>query len=445
MKKVIQLMLFTIALTQLYAQNPLVTHMYTADPTARVFNDKLYIYPSSDMVPPKGVKADRFCMPGYHMFSLENGSTWKDHGWILKENEVPWGVKDKYAMWAPDCIEKDGKYYYYYPAGPKDKSAFRRIGVGVSNTPTGPFKWEENYIEGLNGIDPGLLVDDNGQTYLYYASGHEIRVAQLKENMKEVKGTSSLVEGLPTGYKEGPFPFKYNGKYYLTFAHVFHDENYTIGFAIGDSPLGPFRYGGKIMDNIGIGTNHHSVVKYKDQWILFYHGWELSGHKRLRSMCADYLTFNKKGIINKVKPTRRGIGTPRVGDTIQIDRHNGIKNAKINAVGGNEPNGWMVTDTGMMSNVRFNRVDFGKKGSVKKIKARIASGHRTGKIEIHIKGEKGPKIAEFKVSNTGGWNSWQTIETTPLNQTEGVQDIVVVFVSEWGDTKLVNLNWLLLE
>jgi len=400
MKKYIFLCCFIT--TYAFAQNPLVTHMYTADPTARVFNDKLYIYPSSDAVPPKGKKVDRFCMPGYHMFSLENGSTWKDHGWVLKENEVPWGQRDTYAMWAPDCIEKDGKYYYYYPAGPADKSSFRRIGVGVSNKPTGPFTWEKNYIEGVEGIDPGLLVDDNGKAYMFYAGGHEIQMVALKANMKEIASKPKMIEGLPVGYKEGPFPFKYNGKYYLTFAHVFHNENYTLGYAISDKAEGPYRYMGKIMDNLGTGTNHHSVVKYKEQWILFYHWWELSGHKRLRSMRADYLTFNKEGFINKVKPTKRGIGTPRTGDTIQIDRHNGIKWAKIASVGGNEPDGWMVTETSMMS-------------------------------------------AEFDIKNTGGWNSWITAETEMLKEVEGVQDIVVVFVTEWGDTKLVNLNWLLLQ
>jgi len=419
MKKILQLVLFTTVTAQLQinAQNPLVTNQFTADPTARVFDGKLYVFPSGDRVPPNDGKKYKFCMPGYHAFSLENGSTWKDHGWVLKENEVPWGQRDTYSMWAPDCVQKGDKYYYYYPAGPADKSSFRRIGVGVSSNPTGPFKWEKNYIQGIDGIDPGLLVDEDGKSYMYYAGGHEIRGVELKGNMKEIKGKPIVMKGLPDGYKEGPFPFKYNGKYYLTFAHVFPSEGYTIGYATSDNPLGPFRYQGKIMDNIGNGTNHHSVVKYKDQWILFYHWWELSGFKRLRSMCADYITFNKDGIIKKIKPTKR------VGDTIQIDRYNEIKGgAKTAFVSGNEPAGWMVTETPMMSSVRFNRVDFGKKGSVKKIKARIACGSRDGKMEIRIKGAKGPKIAEFEIKNTGGWNSWTTIETNVLEQVEDVQD-----------------------
>lgn len=133
------------ACSALSAQNPLVTHMYTADPTARCYDGKLYVYPSSDVVPPKNLANinNGFCMPGYHGFSLEGGSTWKDHGWILKENDVPWGEKDTYAMWAPDCVKKDGKYYYYFPAKAKNDKAFRRIGVGVSDNPMGPFKWEK--------------------------------------------------------------------------------------------------------------------------------------------------------------------------------------------------------------------------------------------------------------------------------------------------------------
>ncbi|MBI9057117.1 MAG: family 43 glycosylhydrolase [Labilibaculum sp.] len=427
-----------------YSQNPLVTHMFTADPTARVFNGKLYVFPSSDTYPPNGREAEfpRFCMPGYHAFSLENGSTWKDHGWVLKENDVPWGEKDTYAMWAPDCIEKDGKYYYYYPAKPKNDRAFRRIGVGVSDNPTGPFKWEKSFIKDVTGIDPGLLLDDDNKAYLFFGGGHELYAAPLKDNMKEVAAKPILIHGLPAGYKEGSFPFKKDGIYYLTFAHVFPDEGYTIGYATSDKPMGPYTYQGKIMDNIYNGTNHHSVVMYNDQWILFYHSWDISGYNKLRSMRADYMTFKKDGTIKKVKPTLRGIGTPQVNDTIQVDRYNEISGAKTAFVGGNEPNGWMVCDAKMMSSVRFDRVKF---DGAKKIQARIASGQRNGSFEIRLNNPKGKLIAEFPINYTGGWNAWETIETELKEPITGTHNLVVVFKSDWGNTKSVNLNWLLLK
>ncbi|MEM9338563.1 MAG: family 43 glycosylhydrolase [Bacteroidota bacterium] len=224
------------------AQNPLVTHRYTADPTARVFEGKLYIYPSTDAVPPPGIEAPAFCMPGYHVFSLENGITIKDHGRILDQNEVPWGEKDQYAMWAPDCIKKGDTYYYYFPDKAKNDQAFRRIGVGTSKSPTGPFMWEKNFIEGVSGIDPGLFLDEDGKAYLYFGGGKELFVAPLKENMKEIAAEPQKIEGLPAGYKEGSFTFKKDGVYFFTFAHVFPQEGYTIGYATCDNPFGPLKY-----------------------------------------------------------------------------------------------------------------------------------------------------------------------------------------------------------
>ncbi|MCG8391364.1 MAG: family 43 glycosylhydrolase [Cytophagales bacterium] len=423
------------------AQNPLVTHSFHADPTARVFDGKLFVYPSTDVVPPEGIEAPRFCMPGYNIFSTKNGSAWQDHGTILDHNQVPWGKKNSFGMWAPDCIKKGNTYYYYYPAMPKDGSAFRRIGVGVSGSPTGPFKWEKDYIKGVSGIDPGLLLDGD-QPYLFFGGGQELFVAPLKSNMKEIAAPPVKVTALPAGYKEGAFAFKRNGIYYFTFAHVFADEGYTIGYATSDSPMGPYTYRGKIMDNISNGTNHHSIVEYEGQWILFYHWWDISGFNKLRSMRADYLHFKEDGTIKKVKPTLRGIGTPTIGDTLQVDRYSAIQSAETAFVGGNEPTGWMVCNTKPQGFVRFDRVDFGD-GKARRVQARIACGQRTGSFEVRLGGPKGKLVAEFPVKHTGGWNHWQTIETEIKEPVEGVHDLVVVFKAEWGLEKIVNLNWLL--
>ncbi len=426
------------------AQNPLVTHSFHADPTARVFDGKLYVYPSTDIVPPEGVEAPRFCMPGYNIFSTENGSTWQDHGTILDHNQVPWGKKNSFGMWAPDCIKKGDKYYYYYPAVPKDGSAFRRIGVGVSDSPTGPFRWEKSYIKGVSGIDPGLFKDDDDKAYLFFGGGEKLFAAPLKDNMKEIAAPPVEVTALPSGYKEGSFVFKRNGIYYFTFAHVFTDEGYTIGYATSEDPMGPYAYRGKIMDNISNGTNHHSVVEYKGQWILFYHWWDVSGFNKLRSMRADYIQFKEDGTIKKVKPTLRGIGTPGIGDTLQTDRYSNIRLAEVTYVGGNEPAGWMVCNTEPGGFVKFDRVNFGE-GKARKIQARIACGQRVGSFEVRLDSPKGKVIAKFPVTHTGGWNSWKTIEAEIAGSVEGIHDLVVVFKAEWGLKKIVNLNWLLIR
>ncbi len=444
MKKLLLGSALLVTSTVAFSQNPLVTHMYTADPTARVHDGKLFVYPSSDQVPPPGVDMPRFCMPGYHAFSLEGGSTWHDYGWILKENDVPWGERDTYAMWAPDCIEKDGKYYYFYPAKPANDNAFRRIGVGVSDRPEGPFAWEDTFIEGVSGIDPGLLLDDDNQAYLFYGGGQSLYVAPLSDDMCSITAAPIEVEGLPKGYKEGSFPFKKDGVYYLTFAHVFPEEGYTIAYAISDNPMGPYQYWGKIMDNIENGTNHHSVVEYNGQWILFYHFWHLSGFNKMRSMCADYMEFKPDGSIRKVTPTLRGIGAPMVGDTIQIDRTELMNGAQSVFMGGDEPTGWMVAEARTGANVTFKRVDFGD-GSATKMQARMASGQRNGVVEVHQSNPNGKLIAQFPITFTGGWEKWITVTADIENKLTGIQDICVVFKADGGNTKTANLNWLLLQ
>ena len=171
------------------AQNPVIRHLFTADPTARVFHHKVYVYPSHDIVPPEGQRQDWFCMEDYHVFSSENLTDWTDHGVIVRQQDVPWGNPAGYSMWAPDCVEKDGRYYFYFPNAPKSGRGFA-VGVATADSPTGPFRLEQESIKGIMGIDPCVLVDNDGQAYIYW-SGMGLRGARLKSNMKEVEGPFS--------------------------------------------------------------------------------------------------------------------------------------------------------------------------------------------------------------------------------------------------------------
>lgn len=116
------------------AQNPIIRDQFAADPTARVFNNKVYVYPSHDIPAPEGQRQDWFCMADYHVFSSENLTEWTDHGMILSQEQVPWGKTDAYSMWAPDCVYKNGKYYFYFPNAPKNGRGFA-IGVATSDKP----------------------------------------------------------------------------------------------------------------------------------------------------------------------------------------------------------------------------------------------------------------------------------------------------------------------
>lgn len=245
------------------AQNPIIRDQFAADPTARVFNNKVYVYPSHDIPAPEGQRQDWFCMADYHVFSSENLTEWTDHGMILSQEQVPWGKTDAYSMWAPDCVYKNGKYYFYFPNAPKNGRGFA-IGVATSDKPEGPFTCEQEPIKGVTGIDPCVLIDDDGKAYIYW-SGMGIRGARLKENMLELDGELQEVkipqrdgmpamppmkvggqqmEGLPEGFKEGPFAFKRGNWYYLTFPWVRGDNSHganpteTLAYAMSKSPLG---------------------------------------------------------------------------------------------------------------------------------------------------------------------------------------------------------------
>ena len=188
------------------AQNPIIHDQFTADPTARVFNNKVYLFPSHDIPAPVGQRQDWFCMADYHVFSSENLTEWTDHGVILSQENVPWGKADGYSMWAPDCVYKNGKYYFYYPNAPREGRGFA-IGVAIAEQPEGPYTPEKESIKGVMGIDPCVLIDADGAAYLYW-SGMGIRGGRLNDNMTELKDGSQVMEGLPEGFKEGPFAFK---------------------------------------------------------------------------------------------------------------------------------------------------------------------------------------------------------------------------------------------
>src|SRR6187549_829113 len=275
-KKITGLCLLLIAFCIAHAQNPIIRNQYSADPSARVFGDRVYVFPSHDILAAEGKgRAGWFCMEDYHVFSSTNLTDWTDHGVIVTQNKVPWVKPDSYSMWAPDCIERNGKYYFYFPTAAKDTVTYGRgftIGVAIADKPEGPFIPETTPIKGVRGIDPNVFIDKDGQAYLYWSAGN-IYAARLKENMIELASDPVILKDLPTkGLKEGPYLFERNGVYYLTFPHV-ENKIERLEYATSDNPLGPFKITGVIMDESpsGCWTNHQSMIKFKDQWYLFYH------------------------------------------------------------------------------------------------------------------------------------------------------------------------------
>ena len=419
------------------AQNPLIRDQFTADPAARVFDGRVYVYPSHDI----NCGTQWFCMKDYHVFSSENLSDWTDHGMIVTQEKVAWVDSTRNSMWAPDCIERNGKYYFYFPAIADTSKRLRgmAIGAAISDTPYGPFTPEPKPIEGVGGIDPNVFIDNDGQAYLYWA-GRGLRGARLKENMLELDSDPVVFDNMPIGMKEGPFLFERKGVYYFTFPHVI-DTTEALVYAIGTDPLGPFEYTGIIMDEYHpCWTNHHSIIEYNGQWILFYHRNDLSpDFDKNRSIRADSLFFNEDGTIRKVIPTLRGVGLTKAADKIQIDRYSSISEAGTDIAfldTANTFGGWKTILSNKDAWIKYNSVDFGQNNwKFIKLRAKATNG---SKLEIHI-GNPGAFVST-KVSIPKNAN-WQIVSAKIKDVPEGIQNIGIILRA----SGITEIDWMMFE
>lgn len=429
--KLIIAVLIMIGIKSLSAQNPIISHQFTADPSARVFNNKVYVFPSHDIPAPsfKHLRKEWFCMADYHLFSSVNMVDWTDHGVIVSQNNVSWVDSTSYSMWAPDCIERNGKYYFYFPANTKIVGTNGRkifgIGVAVADKPEGPYTPNPESIKEVNGIDPNVFIDKDGQAYLYWAQGN-IFVAKLKDNMFELASEPHIINNLPeNGLKEGPFLFERNGIYYLTFPHV-ENRIERLEYAIGNSPMGPFKMAGVVMDEspMNCWTNHQSFVQYQDQWYLFYHQNAYSPKfDKNRSVCIDSLFFNSDGTIQKVKPTLRGVGVTNATNKIEIDRFS-CKSETSSVVFLDSLNtfrGWKMILHSPHDWVQYNTVDFGRE-KLKKVQIN-ALAENGATLQVRLDKADGLLIAEVKVPKGKSWN---TVETKVSNFKYGIHHLLVV-------------------
>lgn len=437
------LALGTVALLSVnnaFAPNPLIMDQFTADPSARVFEGRVYVYPSHDIPPiPGKTRPDWFCMEDYHVFSSDNLTDWTDHGVILNQTNVDWVNPTSYSLWAPDCVFKNGKYYFYFPA--IAKTGGMRIGVAIADKPYGPFKPEPKPIEGVRGIDPCVFLDKDGSAYLFY-SLNKIFVARLKDNMLELDSPPLLITNLPqVGLIEGPFVFERNGIYYLTYPHV-QNKIQRLEYAISDHPMGPYKHVGVVLDEAASGcwTVHHSIVEYQGQWYLFYHDNDLSPEfDKNRAIRADRLFFNDDGTIRKVIPTLRGVGIVNAKSTIQIDRFSaaskeGTAVSFLNPT--NKHEGWKISLVGTNAWVRFNDVDFGTDG-LKAVKLRAVSA--TGAlVEIRVDKLDGPLLAQVEIGKGSGW---KTVSSKVSYTPSGVRDLFVTLKTNSS----IELDWIHFE
>ena len=321
---------------------PLVTHIYTADPSAHFFEGKIYIYPSHDIDAGEAFDdlGSHFAMEDYHVLSMDriDGKV-VDHGVALHIKDVPWAEKQ---MWAPDANEKGGIYYLFFPA--KDYEGIFRIGVATSHSPSGPFMPQREAIKNSFSIDPAVFKDDDGSYYMYFGGlwGGQLQrwrkgffnsdqpenpfafipnekepailplVAKMRKDLLEFdekpreiqildeNGALLLAGDHKRRFFEAAWLHKHNKKYYFSYST---GDTHFICYAIGESPYGPFTYKGRVLNPVVGWTSHHSICKVEDKTYLFYHDSSLSkGVTHLRSIKVTEIKYFKDGTIKTIDP-----------------------------------------------------------------------------------------------------------------------------------------------
>ena len=436
--------------TQAYASNPIVQTSFTADPAPMVHDGVVYLYTShDDDNAPAG--QGRFLMRDWKCYSSTDMVNWTDHGTVASLKTFPWAVQENDA-WAPHVIERNDKFYFYAPVSvpgwPKNV-----IAVAVSDSPLGPFKdaLGRPLIDKKNGtIDPSVLIDDDGQAYLYFGNP-QVWYVKLNEDMISYSGdvvtdpSFAKVRGRqdPYHYQEGPWPFKRDDKYYMAYAATCCPEG--IGYAMSDSPTGPWAFKGYIVppDKRATG-NHPGVIHFKGNDYVFGFNFKLNfsiteQHHERRSVCVAKMTFNPDGTIQQLPWWEEADPVEQLG---ALDPYQRVEGETICWSEGmkSEPSsagGMCVYPTREGAYIKVQGVEFGDKGAAS-FKASVASATEGGVLEIRVDSPTGPLLGSCSVPNTGGTQSWKIVDCNVASRV-GIKDLYLVFKA--GPDRRFNMDW----
>jgi len=426
------------------ADNPIIQTSFTADPAPMVYNDTVFLYTGHDEDDAMGFK-----MQNWLLYTSTDMVNWTDHGEIASLKSFKWVNTDNGA-WAPQCIRRNNKFYMYCPV-PNGMG----IGVLVSDSPYGPFKDPigKPLIKNSNhDIDPTVLIDDDGQAYLYWGNPY-LYYVKLNEDMISYSGEIVNEPSKPANYQEGPWVWKRNGHYYLSYASTCCPEG--IGYAMSNSPTGPWEYKGMIMEGDQRSSgNHPGIIDYKGNSYVFGFNYSIgqktmSKHYERRSICVENLTYNVDGTIQKL-PFWSTTGVKQLGTINPYNRNEaeamayseGLKTTMVTEwernvswnKGKKVADRYFVTSINNGDYIKIQGVDFSK-GS-KSVDVNVASLYG-GAIEIHTDKIDGPLLGVIQVTTSGEGDLWKTV-TAPVKNVLGVHDLYFVFS---GKKDLFNLDW----
>ena len=434
------------------AQNPFVQTWCTSDPAPMVHNGRMYVYTGHDED-----NADFFWMQEWRVYSTDDMVNWVDHGSPLALESFSW-ADDR--AWASQCVERDGKFYWYICAHSKISNGMA-IGVAVSDTPTGPFRDAIGKPLFENGswdhIDPTVLIDDDGQAWLMWGNP-QCYFLKLNRDMISYSGELGLLDmteeafGGPImskrekgkkykdSYVEGPWLTKRNGTYQLLYAAGGVPEH--IAYSTASSPTGPWKYAGEIMplSDTKSFTNHCGVADYKGHSYFFYHTGKLpNGGGFGRSVAVEEFKYNADGSFPTILPTDEGVKPIGKFDPYRKVEAETMAFSKGVKTEQNGQIGVYVTDIHNGDYIKLQNVHFCNKVP-RTFTARVASGLRGGQIEIRIDSIGGKLLGTVNVPGTGGWEQWQTITTDLTAIASGHHDMYFVFKGRKGP-KLFNFDW----
>lgn len=406
------------------AQRPIIQTKYTADPAPMVYNDTVFLYTTHDEDDAEGFK-----MQDWLLYTSTDMVNWTDHGVVASLKSFDWVKRDNGA-WAEQVVERNGKFYMYCPIHGNG------IGVLVSNSPYGPFKdplgkplvWQKEHWD---DIDPTVFIDEDGQAYMYWGNPNCYYV-KLNEDMISYSGNIVKLKETPEHYQEGPWFYKRNGHYYLAFASTCCPEG--IGYAMSDSPTGPWKTKGYIMrPTERTRGNHPGIMDYKGKSYVFGLNYDLlkletNTHYERRSVSVAEMHYNEDGTIQEV---------PYWADTKleQIGTFNPFRKVEAETMAWgyglkttpNADKSLSVVDVNNGEYICVRGVDFGKNKARRfEVSALPLEG---GNLKIRLDAPDGKIVGNVNIPQ-GNETSKYELYSCEVNAVSGIHDLYLSFEGE---------------
>jgi len=455
LKKYFAIVLFSLIIgSYAKAENPIMQSHFGPDPAPMVYKGKVYAYVGDDIA-----GTDFYYMTKWRILSTTDMVNWTDHGSPISLESFSW-ARDR--AWAAQCIERNGKFYWYICA--QSTKNDMSIGVAVSDSPTGPFKDAIGKPLISNGswsnIDPTVAIDDDGQAYLYWGngslfyvklnkdmisySGDIVTVPNTVESFGGTRGNKSLENPNKDTYVEGPWFYKRNSIYYIMYAGMGKGGE-CLSYSTSTGATGPWKYQGKIMEDQKLNsfTNHGGIIDYKGNSYLFYHSGLLpNGGSYGRAACVEQFTYNPDGTIPSVKATKEGpkpVGTIDPYKRVEAETMAWSEKCSISQ---SKNNGIYVSNTRQKGYIKVREVNFGTQ-SPKSFTASLAAGVDGGTLEVRLDSLKGSVLTSITMPRTGGWEVFQPFTSELKQPVTGKHDLYLYFNGKnlVGGRELFNFDW----